>query len=323
MGILLCENDLQSKSSTSPRNSHCCEWLEVLLTLFSPWECGGKEAMNQIYYVGYDAVHPENFRYDIPGGFDYYLLVVTTTAAVFRFHETVSEYPAHTAVLYPPNSPIWYGAAGKPYGNHWIRFTTDESFVTDFPQQGIPFSISDPEYFQNLFRLLTWETSQITSSSRIWKDTGIITQTRDAALQHCDPGSLDSSIIISQLLRILFYKLQNELRGAGYAFHDQELLSLRRRISAAPQYPWNVPDMAKELHISAGHLQLIYRQKFHISCMDDVIHFRILKARDLLEYTTQSIAEIALQCGYNNTEHFCRQFRKVVGTPPGQYRRRS
>ena len=277
--------------------------------------------MNRIYYIGYDATHPDNFRYDIPEGFNSYLLVITTTAAVFRFNGSESEYPAHTAVLYPPYHPVWYGAAGKPYGNHWIRFATDESFVTDFPQPDVPFSISDPEYFRNLFRLLTWETSQIDCSSRLLKNTGLVTQNRDAALQHCDPGSLDTGLIISQLLRILFYKLQNELLGSGHTFHDQELLSLRRRISAAPQYPWNIPDMAREIHVSAGHLQLIYRQKFNISCMDDVIHFRILKARDLLEYTTHSIAEIAAQCGYNNTEHFCRQFRKVTGTPPGQYRK--
>lgn len=277
--------------------------------------------MNQIYYVGYDATHPEHFRYDIPEGFHNYLLVVTTTAAVFRFNGSISEYPAHTAVLYPPNYPIWYGATGKPYGNHWVRFATDESFVTDFPQLAAPFSISDPEYFHSLFQLLTWETSQAAGSSGASDNTGTAAQRQNASLHHCNPDAQDTSLIISQLLRILFYKLRSELLTTRHTFHDQELLSLRRKISTAPQDPWNVPDMARELHISAGHLQLLYRQKFNISCMDDVIHFRILKARDLLEYTTHSIAEIAVQCGYNNTEHFCRQFRKAVGIPPGQYRK--
>ncbi len=277
--------------------------------------------MDQIYYVGYDALHPEDFRYDIPEGFPNYLLVITTTPALFQVNGSISEYPAHTAVLYPPNHSIWYGAAGKPYGNHWLRFTSDESFVTDFPQPAVPFSICDPEYFHNLFQLLTWETSQLASSSRISKDAGIITRQRDFGLEHHEPGSMAPDLIVSQLIRILFYKLHNELLSTQHIFHDHELLALRRKISANPQYPWSITDMAERLHISAGHLQLIYRQKFNISCMDDVIHFRLFKAKDLLAFTTQSIAEIAMQCGYNNTEHFCRQFRQHIGISPGQFRK--
>ena len=129
--------------------------------------------MNQIYYVGYDAIHPDNFIYDVPEGFHNFLLIITTPA-LFHIGETVSEYPAHTCILYPPGCPIWYGAAGRTYGNHWLRFASDESFVTNFPQLAMPFLISDPEYCHNLFQLITWETSQV---------------------------------VVSQLLRILFGKL--------------------------------------------------------------------------------------------------------------------
>lgn len=247
-----------------------------------------RKNMNQIYSVGYDAVHPNDFIYNVPEGFHNYLLVITTTTALFRINETISEYPAHTAVLYPPASPIWYGAVQKPYGNHWMRFTSDESFITNFSRPAIPFSVSDPEYCRNLFQLITWESSQA---------------------------------VVSMLIRILFGKLCDDLLYTQNTCHDQELLSLRRRISSFPQLPWKISDMAGELHISAGYLQLLYKQKFHISCMDDVIGFRLSKARDLLTYTTQSIAEIAEQCGYGNTEHFCRQFRKHLGISPGRYRK--
>lgn len=244
--------------------------------------------MNQINFAGYDAVHPNDFIYHVPEGFRSYLLVVTTTPALFQVSKTISEYPPHTAILYPPDCPIWYGAVQKPYGNHWLRFTSTESFVVNFPQLAVPFSVSDPEYCRSLLQLITWETS---------------------------------SVVISQLLRILFEKLRDDLFHLQITCHDHELLALRRRISTTPQLPWNITDMAEELHISAGHLQFLYKQKFQISCIDDVISFRLIKARDLLTFTTQSIAEIAEQCGYNNTEHFCRQFRKNLGLSPSQYRK--
>lgn len=244
--------------------------------------------MNQIDTIGYDAIHHNNFRYDIPEGFHDYILVITTTPALFWINGEIAEYPAHTAILYPPYSKIWYGAAKGPYGNHWMRFSSDESFVTNFPQQAIPFSVSDPEYIHSLFKLLAWE---------------------------------DSQLIISQLLRILFNKLHDDLLNTPISNHDHELLALRRKISTTPEDAWNISDMATDLHLSTGYLQFLYKQKFDISCMDDVINFRILKARDYLTYTSHNVSEIAEMCGYNNTEHFCRQFHKLVGVSPGKYRK--
>lgn len=246
--------------------------------------------MNQISSIGFDAVHQSNFRYDIPEGLETYLLVITTTPAIFHINETIEEYPAHTAVLFPPKQKIWYGAIKEHYSNHWLMVESDESFITNFPQQGLPFAVSDPEYCHSLFQLLTWEDSQDT---------------------------------VSQLLRILFNKLHDDVTSTEPLSHDHELLALRRKIAASPELPWNITDMAQELHLSTGYLQFLYKQKYDISCMDDVINFRLLKARDYLIYTPHSIAEIAELCGYNNTEHFCRQFHKYVGITPGQYRKQS
>ena len=246
--------------------------------------------MTQIDTVGYDSIHQSNFRYDIPEGFHNYILVITTTPALFLINNEIIEYPPHTAILYPPHTKIWYGASKGPYSDHWLRFSCDESFVNNFPQQAIPFSVSDPEYIHRLFQLLTWE---------------------------------DSQLIISQLIRILFNKLHEDVLNTEISNHDHELLALRRKISTTPEDSWNITDMAAQLHISTGYLQFLYKQKFDISCMDDVIGFRIQKARDYLTYTTHTITEISDMCGYNNTEHFCRQFHKIVGISPGKYRKKN
>ena len=79
--------------------------------------------------------------------------------------------------------------------------------------------------------------------------------------------------------------------------------------------------MAEELHLSTSRLQTLYKQMFGISCMDDVIRRRLYRAKDRLKYTTTPIREIAEDCGYNNVEHFCRQFRQYNGCTPGQFRK--
>ena len=55
--------------------------------------------------------------------------------------------------------------------------------------------------------------------------------------------------------------------------------------------------------------------------MEDVILQRLKRAQDQLISTAKSVQEIAEDCGYNNVEHFCRQFRKFLGISPGRYRK--
>ena len=55
--------------------------------------------------------------------------------------------------------------------------------------------------------------------------------------------------------------------------------------------------------------------------MKMVSSVRLRRAQDLLEYSEYSIRDISEQCGYNNVEHFCRQFRQHNGCTPGQYRK--
>ena len=38
--------------------------------------------------------------------------------------------------------------------------------------------------------------------------------------------------------------------------------------------------------------------------------------------TPDSVAHIAESCGYENVEHFNRQFKKITGFSPNQYRKK-
>ena len=97
--------------------------------------------MNQIYFTGYDAVHPDDFIFDVSEGYDCYLLLITSTPAGFWIDGQIEEYPSHHAILYPPHHKIWYGASGEPYGNDWLRFASDESYVRLFPLMARPFPV--------------------------------------------------------------------------------------------------------------------------------------------------------------------------------------
>ena len=248
--------------------------------------------MDQIRMIGYDAVHPADFVYDMPAGHDHYLLILTHTRARFGMGDAARELGANHAALFAPQSRIHYGACGGSYGNDWIIFDSDETYVTQFPLVGEPFPVRDPEYLHSLFRLLTWEHMQDSYET-----------------------------VEAQLMAVLFQKLRLELARPEGADYSSELAALRRRIANQPAQDWNVPAMAAQLHISAGYLQLLYKRQFGVSCMDDVIASRVRLAKDYLTHTRMRVQEIAAMCGYNNAEHFSRQFRKLCGATPGQFRK--
>ncbi len=249
--------------------------------------------MTFIHYVEYDAAHQENFVFDIPEGHDCWLLVITQTPALFIVNNEIKEYPAHSAILYRPHQSIYYRACGEKYINDWIRFESTEAYVTEtMLPHGVPFSLDNPEYCHKLFQLLVTEHS----FNKDYKDSSI-----------------------DYLLRTLFNKLLESCFRTGITLQYYNLLSLRTKIFSNPGKNWSIPVMADVLHVSPGYLQTIYKNTFGISCMYDVINSRIRLAKEYLLHRTHSIAEVAALCGYNNIEHFCRQFKKITGCTPGKW----
>ena len=112
--------------------------------------------MTEIEFVGYSAVHPSDFIYDVPNGFTGYLLLLFDSPSELLIDGRLMRTAANSAILYTPGSRIYYRAAGEEYRNDWIRFRSDHSFVKLFPLTNTPFPVTDPEYCHQLFKLLTW-----------------------------------------------------------------------------------------------------------------------------------------------------------------------
>lgn len=250
--------------------------------------------MNLIRYIGYDIKHGANFVFDLPNGHDCWLFLLTHTPAYFYVDGQLEEYPAYSAILFPPNQKIYYSASQSIYENDWIRFDSDEAYVCDFPIQGKPFSPQDPEYCHQIIKLLAWEHAESNDKS---------------------------NEIIHHLLSALFKKLLDH-DDENLAIQHQ-LIQLRKEIYNSPEKEWSVKLMAEKLNISPSYLQAIYREKFNISCMNDVINRRINFAQDQLLNSNLSVNEVAFMSGYQNIEHFHRQFKKITKQTPLEYRRSS
>ncbi len=249
--------------------------------------------MFEIVTLGLDYMHPSDFAYD-DTTHDWWLLLHTKTCAVFYDGDDCISAPPNSAILIPPHTPARYSAATSDFCNSFIRFYTDESFVTNAKMPvGRPFLIRSPENLVMLFRMLSTEHYL---------------------------GSENKNQCILLLMRLIMLKLSESVAKTDMMEIERELNNLRYEIQMKPGYPWTVTEMAKKMHISSGYLQSVYKKQFGISCMQDVLQKRINLAKDYLVSTKYQIQQISSLCGYQSSEHFCRQFKDIVGISPSAYR---
>jgi AraC-like DNA-binding protein len=85
---------------------------------------------------------------------------------------------------------------------------------------------------------------------------------------------------------------------------------------------WTVEAMAKTVGLSAGHFSRSFRRSTGAAPRQWILRQRIDAAMDRLLMTGDSLAEIAIACGFSEQTHFTRTFTRMVGTSPGAWRRR-
>lgn len=78
--------------------------------------------------------------------------------------------------------------------------------------------------------------------------------------------------------------------------------------------------LAAAVDLDMYYFSRLFRQSMGISPYQYVLQQRIEKAKSLLQDEALTITDIALECGFTDSSHLARQFRKAVGTSPGEYR---
>jgi AraC-like DNA-binding protein len=107
---------------------------------------------------------------------------------------------------------------------------------------------------------------------------------------------------------------------------DPALPALARAVdlaAARPERPPRVEEMAVAAGCSVSVLERRMRRVFGLAPAQFVLRTRIDHARALLTGTTVPLAEVATACGFHDQPAFTRQFARLAGETPGQYRRRA
>lgn len=81
-----------------------------------------------------------------------------------------------------------------------------------------------------------------------------------------------------------------------------------------------VPQLAQLCYVSPSHLRRMFHKIMNCSPLEYLQLTRMEAACALLIHTSQSVLEIGSQVGFPTESSFTRQFKKIFGTTPGQWR---
>ncbi|MBD3241144.1 MAG: helix-turn-helix domain-containing protein [Chitinivibrionales bacterium] len=147
----------------------------------------------------------------------------------------------------------------------------------------------------------------------------------DALIAHQSaPRSVRASVEVSSLLAELVRIAVDHCPSLETAWRDpvrQRLLPLIRYVQEHLDQPMRRDDLARVAGLSVPHLHALFVRAFNTAPMELVRRERMQRARQLLHWSDLSVAEVAMQCGFEDQYYFSRAFKGAEGVPPSHYRR--
>ncbi|NLY44220.1 MAG: response regulator [Clostridiaceae bacterium] len=139
---------------------------------------------------------------------------------------------------------------------------------------------------------------------------------------------LKQTVLVSQA------KMQNGIKSIPSVYHSllqdiknksnsTPIVMLARKYIDTHYFKENLSliEVAKEMQISATYLSRLLKQEIGLSFIDYLTQVRIKKAMELMNDPSIKLYEVAQRVGYSSQHYFSTAFKRILGMPPGEYRK--
>lgn len=238
---------------------------------------------------------PKGYICDRPNGTNDFLFLHFINPIDVLIGGQIVRTAPNACVIYSPNTPQFYVAATHALLHNWLHFMPLDD-RNDPVYMGLP--VNKIFYTERGNRITSYM-----EELQWWKNK---------------ENQIRMSQEFSKLL--IFLKEEYHIHHKSVIQSDNILFEeLRLLIYQSPK-DWNINSMAKYAHLSRSYFSVKYKKLFQISPIDDLSEATLRMARRLLTTTTQSIQNVAINCGYDSVSFFIRKFKGETGLTPKAYR---
>jgi AraC-like DNA-binding protein/mannose-6-phosphate isomerase-like protein (cupin superfamily) len=144
-----------------------------------------------------------------------------------------------------------------------------------------------------------------------------------------------ATAVLGMLLELLALFLRATRRTSAFARSHapprwRNEVVVRRAVALAGQpsedeegEPQTLARAARAVGVSPNHLNRLLRQQTGLTFRQILIQRRLELAKTLLRNGDESCTEIAMACGFGDSNYFARLFRRKTGLSPTEFRRRA
>ncbi|MBQ8689680.1 MAG: AraC family transcriptional regulator [Clostridia bacterium] len=199
-----------------------------------------------------------------------------------------------------PNEIIYHGPtpeAEEGFSNDWLYLGGDDftALLERYPLPvGKPFHVGGVMYLASAIVKIHRERSYALDG---WEEK-------------CD-------LIMSEAI-IDLYRAYRKNTGLT---RDDKLEYARGEMMKDFKRQWTLSELAKLADYSVSRFCALYKDRYGISPIDDLINHRISQAKLLLLYGNMPLSEISEAVGFSSIYYFSKHFKKKEGTSPTVFKR--
>lgn len=145
----------------------------------------------------------------------------------------------------------------------------------------------------------------------------------DELAEECQKNTSYSGMLRkAQFIRLLLFALDKGTpEGLSGTHNDLQLSALFNFISEHYREDLSLLRLARAANVSVNYLNEFMQRAIGQGPIEYLTRYRIEQARRILENSSDTISQIAMDTGFYDASHFIRVFKQCTGITPGQYRK--
>lgn len=163
--------------------------------------------------------------------------------------------------------------------------------------------------------------SSLDESGPIWSVINLI----DAEMNH---EYKSNNGVVDRLTEVLFIQLMNDYIensdiaiGFLAALSDKRVNKALSLIHKEPEFEWTLPVLGERVGMSKATLVRRFQEVVGVAPMKYISDWRIMKAYNLIKYSSTSLENIASSLGFSSGKTLTRAFNRHYGYTPSKLRR--